>query len=97
MKLKAYVKQLKTIADKSRGSPAFQTVEKVGLPQEKNKTTPQIRKFDLCIFKINGKGIIEKPLPLLAFHQNEPCRTFVLSAFILIKYPFLFQSLPACR
>ena len=47
---------------------------------------------DIYDSKLNGKGIIEKPLPFFAFHQNEPCRTFVLSAFILVKYPFLLSK-----
>ena len=69
-----------------------QTVEKVGLPQKNIKIHITPINNDIYNPKLNGKGIIEKPSPFFAFHQNEPCRTFVLSAFILVKYPFLLSK-----
>ena len=50
--------------------------------------------------KINYESravIIEKTARLLAFRENEPCRTIVLSAFIFAKYNFLFQSRSTAR
>ena len=71
----------------------FQTVEKVGLPQEKYLNMYRGRRpVSVKRKKENDKGFIENPLSLLVFHQNEPCRTFVLSAFILMKYPFLLST-----
>ena len=75
----------------------LQTVEKVGLPQKNYLSIKSAGEKPLTLGEVSRSDGEGESLTATAFRQNEPCRTLVLSAFILTKYTFLFRHLPACR